>query len=145
MSFYVIAQFWLVHHRVYRLISGHHESVAWWNFLFLFTITLFPFTAGLLAAYPDNVLATDLFALNLLAASFASTAVVYVARHRDLLDGRVTPNMVRRVRLRGTGIAGVIVVSIAVSFVSTDWAKYLWLGMILVAVVTDRAEARGAT
>ncbi len=99
----------------------------------------------MLAAYPDNVLATDLFALNLLAASFASTAVVYVARHRDLLDGRVTPNMVRRVRLRGTGIAGVIVVSIAVSFVSTDWAKYLWLGMILVAVVTDRAEARGAT
>ena len=42
ISFYVIAQFWLVHHRVFRQIAGQREGLAWWNFAFLFTITLMP-------------------------------------------------------------------------------------------------------
>jgi uncharacterized membrane protein len=42
ISFYVIAQFWLVHHRVFRRVAGQRESLAWWNFAFLFTITLMP-------------------------------------------------------------------------------------------------------
>ena len=32
ISFYVIAQFWLVHHRVFRRITGQREGLAWWNF-----------------------------------------------------------------------------------------------------------------
>jgi uncharacterized membrane protein len=36
ISFYVIAQFWLVHHRVFRRITGQREGLAWWNFAFLF-------------------------------------------------------------------------------------------------------------
>ena len=35
ISFYVIAQFWLVHHRVFRRIAGQREGLAWWNFAFL--------------------------------------------------------------------------------------------------------------
>ena len=29
ISFYVIAQFWLVHHRVFRRIAGQREGLAW--------------------------------------------------------------------------------------------------------------------
>ena len=56
VAFYVIGQFWLAHHRVFRYISGHRESLAWWNFGFLFTITLFPFTSALLGSYSNNAL-----------------------------------------------------------------------------------------
>ena len=31
VAFYVIGVFWLVHHRVYRLVRGHREIIAWWN------------------------------------------------------------------------------------------------------------------
>ncbi len=57
ISFYVIAQFWLVHHRVFRQIAGQQEGLAWWNFAFLFTITLMPFTSDRLGKYPENPLA----------------------------------------------------------------------------------------
>ncbi len=30
ISFYVIAQFWLVHHRVFRRMAGQREGLAWW-------------------------------------------------------------------------------------------------------------------
>jgi uncharacterized membrane protein len=34
VAFYVVAQFWLVHNRVFRHVAGHHEGLAWWNFGF---------------------------------------------------------------------------------------------------------------
>src|SRR2546423_4818704 len=71
ISFYVVAQFWLVHHRVFRQIAGQREGLAWWNFAFLFTITLMPFTSDLLGKYSVNPLAVDIFAVNLLGATLA--------------------------------------------------------------------------
>jgi hypothetical protein len=64
VSFYVIAQYWLTHHRIFRVVTGHSEGLAWWNFTFLFTITLIPFTSGLLGLYAENPLAVDIFAAN---------------------------------------------------------------------------------
>ena len=74
ISFYVIAQFWLVHHRVFRQMAGQREGLAWWNFVFLFTITVMPFTSDLLGKYSANPLAVDIFAVNLLAATLATAA-----------------------------------------------------------------------
>jgi Endosomal/lysosomal potassium channel TMEM175 len=48
IAFYIIAQFWLVHRRVFRHVVGHRDSLAWWNFAFLATITGMPFTSNLL-------------------------------------------------------------------------------------------------
>jgi uncharacterized membrane protein len=83
VSFYVIAVFWLIHHRVYRLFRGHREVIAWWNFGFLFTITLFPFSAALMGEFSHNPLAVVEFALNLLLANVVTTLVILVARRGD--------------------------------------------------------------
>jgi uncharacterized membrane protein len=69
VAFYVVAQFWLAHHRVFRHVAGHDEGLAWWNFAFLFTITAMPFTSNLLGEYGGNPLAVDIFAVNLLLAA----------------------------------------------------------------------------
>jgi uncharacterized membrane protein len=71
ISFYVIAQFWLVHRQVFRVVGDKEEGLEWWNFAFLFTITIMPFTSTLLGAFVRNPLAGDIFALNLLLASLA--------------------------------------------------------------------------
>src|ERR1700758_1371134 len=76
ISFYVIAQFWLVHHRVFRRITGQREGLAWWNFAFLFTITIMPFTSDLLGKFAENPLAIDIFAANLLLATLATQLTV---------------------------------------------------------------------
>jgi uncharacterized membrane protein len=51
ISFYVIAQFWLVHRQIFRLLGDQEEGLEWWNFAFLFTITIMPFTSTLLGAF----------------------------------------------------------------------------------------------
>jgi uncharacterized membrane protein len=92
ISFYVIAQFWLVHHRVFRGIRGHVEGLAWWNFAFLFAITLMPFSSDLLGRFSGNPLAIDIFAFNILLASLATQGVVFFARRHGLQAGTPDPH-----------------------------------------------------
>ncbi len=145
VSFYVIAVFWLVHHRVYRLLRGHREGIAWWNFGFLFTITLFPFSAALMGAFSHNSLAVVEFALNLLLASMATTLVVVVASRKGLLIDAATPTLVRSMVARGLTAALVIVVSIPVALVAPNYAPFVWLLLAVSPRWVERREANRTT
>ena len=80
IAFYIIAQFWLTHRRVFRHVVGHRDGLARWNFAFLATITVMPFTSSLLGEYPNNPLAIDIFAINLLLAVLATRVMAVLGR-----------------------------------------------------------------
>jgi uncharacterized membrane protein len=140
ISFYVIAQFWLIHHRVYRRISGQREGLAWWNFAFLFTITVMPFTSDLLGEYSENPLAVVIFAGNLLLATLATQATVIYAKRAGLLVPAPAygPQSERAGELRSLGTILVVLLSIGLAWVNTDLAKYSWLLMALVPAIVER-------
>jgi uncharacterized membrane protein len=130
VSFYVIAQFWLTHHRVFRSIQGHVEGLAWWNFAFLFAITLMPFSSDLLGRFSENPLAIDLFALNILLASLATQGVVYFARRHGLQSGEEDPKALRSTHFRVLWIYTVIVVTAALAWIAPRWAMIGWLLLV---------------
>ncbi|HEY4463400.1 MAG TPA: TMEM175 family protein [Streptosporangiaceae bacterium] len=142
ISFYVIAQFWLIHHRVFRRFTGQPDGLVWWNFAFLFTITVMPFTSNLLGEYGSNPLAVDIFAFNLLLASLSTQATLEYGRRKDLLAGPADPAAVRTAVARGTATAAVIAASIGVAWVSTSLAKYCWLLIVAAPWAADRWSAR---
>jgi uncharacterized membrane protein len=127
ISFYVIAHFWLIHHRVFRQLSAQQEGLAWWNFAFLFTITIMPFTSDLLGKYASNPLAVDIFAVNLMVASLATTATLELGRRRGLLiDG--SDSLTRRAgQLRAAGTVVIMLGSMGLAWWNTDLAKFSWL------------------
>ena len=132
ISFYVVANFWLVHHRVFVQLRGQSEDLAWLNFAFLFTISIMPFASDLIGQYGENPLAVTIFAVNLLLASLATQATLELARHRGLMVKGADPRDRRAGMLRAAGSSVVILVSIAVAWVNPDLAKYLWLLMAVV-------------
>lgn len=69
IAFWVIARFWQVHHRVFRRITRHEDSLAAHNFWFLFGISVLPFTTRLLGETKDNPLPVTMFSANLLLVS----------------------------------------------------------------------------
>lgn len=138
IAFYVIAHFWLVHHRVFRHISGHQEGLAWLNFAFLFTISVMPFTSELLGTYGGNPLAVDIFAFNLLLANLATQATIAFGRRRALVSPRASRRDLLSGQVRGIAMSAVILASMALAWVNTDAAKYAWLLMALI----PRAVAR---
>lgn len=54
LSFVVIANFWLVHHKLYRAIDGYTIPLVWANFLWLLTIVFLPFPTELLGQSPNS-------------------------------------------------------------------------------------------
>lgn len=143
IAFYVIAQYWLVHHRVFRTVSGHDESLAWWNFAFLLTITLVPFTSALLGKYADNPLGVDLFNFNLLLVTFTTTAVPFVARRKVMVIPTVPHEVFRVGQIRALAVTIVVVASAAVAWVSTDAARYLWILLVLAPGMAQRLAVQG--
>ena len=144
ISFYVIAQFWLVHHRVFRRIAGQQEGLAWWNFAFLFTITVMPFTSDLLGKYSANPLAIDIFAFNLLAATLATQLTVVFVRRNNLLIAGTDEREMRAARLRVAAAVFIIVLSIGLAWVNTGVAKYCWLLLGVAPAAADRWSRRHA-
>ncbi len=103
IAFYIIAQFWLTHRRVFRHLAGHRDSLAWWNFAFLATITVMPFTSSLLGEYSSNPLAVDIFAANLLLAVLATRVMSVLGRRwganpklRDPADANTSSDLGKR-------------------------------------------------
>ena len=142
IAFYVIAQFWLAHHRVFRRVAGHHEGLAWWNFAFLFTITAMPFTSSLLGEYGNNPLAVDIFAVNVLLATLATQATLLFGQRRDVLIAPPDAAEVRARRARVTVVMIAMALSIGLAWVNTSAAKYCWLLIPLAPWAANRWAAR---
>jgi uncharacterized membrane protein len=146
ISFYVIAQFWQVHRRVFQGIRGHAEGLAWWNFLFLFTITVMPFTADLIGKWSDNPLAVIIFSGNLILANVASYGVLTFSRRRHLLTAQGITVVKWYRSLEGIISLGFYLLSIPVALVNPSVAKLCWAGLAiapwLAARVTRYREAR---
>jgi len=138
ISFYVVAQFWLVHHRVFQHLAGQEEGLAWWNFAFLFTITIMPFTSDMLGEYGSNPLAVDIFALNLLLAALATQATSELGRRHGLTTPGYHGAARRGAFLRSVATVTVLAASMGLAWVNAGNAKFVWLLLALVPNLVDR-------
>jgi uncharacterized membrane protein len=141
ISFYVIAQFWIVHRQVFRQIGEKEDGLEWWNFAFLLTISVMPFASTLLGTFVGNPLAVDIFALNLLIASLATQAMIFISRRQGVL---VSDARVRAGRVQAAVVPVVMAVSIGLSWWSTAAAMYSWILIAVAPVIIDRWSARVA-
>lgn len=120
IAFFVVASFWLSHHRIIRRIEYVNDRLIWMNIIFLFFIVLVPFSTTVSGDYSNVLEAVLLFHANILVASLLLTLMwLYIVRH----SGELNPGSEER-GLRGMERAFVIpvvaVVAIGVAFVNTD-------------------------
>jgi uncharacterized membrane protein len=139
ISFYVIAQFWLVHRQVFGLTGGHGEGLEWWNFLFLLTITIMPFTSTLLGDFVNNPLAVDIFAANLMIASLATQVMIIIGRRQGLIASGARA---RDERIRAVVAPVVLALSIGLSWWSTSAAMYSWILLAVAPAIVSKWAAR---
>ena len=139
VSFLVIAQFWMVHHRVLRGMRGHSEGLAWRNFSFLLALTLMPFTSDLIGRYGTNPLAITLFGLNLVAISLSTQWIfLYAAHHNLIKDEARSASDERTARVRVTLVLGIVAVSMLLAWWAPQFAKFVWLLFLVVPATAER-------
>jgi uncharacterized membrane protein len=139
VSFLVIAQFWMVHHRVLRGMKGHSEGLAWRNFSFLLALTLMPFTSDLIGRYGTNPLAITLFGLNLVAISLSTQWIfLYAARHNLIRDVARSTRDERMARVRVILVISIVGLSVVLAWTAPELAKFAWLLFLVVPPTAER-------
>jgi uncharacterized membrane protein len=133
VSFVIIAQFWLVHHRAMRNMRGHSEGLAWRNFGFLLALTLMPFTSDLIGRFGSNPVAITLFALNLAFLTVSTQWIMLYAFSHGLVEERHrSPHDELSARGRGGLVLVIIGISLVFAWTASSDARYVWL-LFLVA------------
>ena len=139
VSFLVIAQFWLVHHRILRSMRGHSEGLAWRNFGFLLALTLMPFTSDLIGRYGSNPVAITLFGVNLVAISLSTQWIyLYAAGHGLMVDHVRSLHDERAARLRVVLVLAIVALSIVLAWTDPTLAKYVWLLFLVLPTTSER-------
>lgn len=139
IAFVVIAQFWLVHHRVLRHMRGHNEGLAWRNFGFLLALTLMPFTSNLLGRYENNPVAVTLFAINLLVLSISMQWIFHYAAHHQLMSDQARSGYEERAsRVRGAMVSAIAALAILLAWTDVGLSNYVWVLFVLVPFASAR-------
>lgn len=119
IAFFILAGYWLSHHRILRSIRYVDNWLIWINILLLFFVVLIPFSTSISGDYDNVLMAVLLFHINLLCASTLLTILwFYTREHRDTLN----PGETRVHRPEQSGLIRAVVfpvvavLAIAVSF-----------------------------
>lgn len=137
ISWLVIINFWILHHRLFGMVSRVSDTLMWLNVLWLFGIAVFPFPAGLLTQVPDGTsiarVVTSLYLSNLLLISVAASLMSrHVRLNPELLRDRARRHGAYLRTSRAYYASGVFIIGIVVA----QWwkANALWILGLLVAI-----------
>jgi uncharacterized membrane protein len=75
LSFFIIGNYWISHHRLFRPIRRYDDRLRWLNLIFLLFTALLPFSTRLVGLYPATRTAVLVYSLNVLPLSVVSYAM----------------------------------------------------------------------
>jgi uncharacterized membrane protein len=86
VTFAMLGIFWVAHHTHFYFLQRIDRNSIWINIAFLFSVSMFPFSASLLGEYPGQRVAVICYGVNLaLSALLLYAHLHYAARHGRLL------------------------------------------------------------
>jgi uncharacterized membrane protein len=151
VSFPVVGQFWIAHHRTFGQLRRVDPTVIWLNLILLLTVAFMPFPAALLRARDTSkdalavVLFVVLFAASMTVTSLVLTGTWLYAVRPGLTAPERPPGDLRRTTLRTVATTVVFAFSIGAGFLGP--AVTCWLGILPAArlpVVRRRSEPAAA-
>lgn len=130
MSFFLLAIFWMVHHRQFRSIKRANDTLLWINIIFLMFVALIPFTTYLNGRYGDELLPVILFESNMLIIGLIFYIQwVYVSTNHRLIDEEIDTEQIVAGRRKNLMIPAVSIVAIAFAFISPGWSTTVYIAI----------------
>ncbi|MFC6162520.1 TMEM175 family protein [Kribbella jiaozuonensis] len=85
LSFVVIANFWLGHHRLFEHVRAYNSAMIRLNLLWLLTIVVLPFPTEIIGAFPSNRFTAGFYTGTILALSICQSAIAWMIHgHKEL-------------------------------------------------------------
>ena len=151
ITFLVIGFYWLAHHRMFHYINRYDTRLLWMNILFLMSVAFLPFPTSVLSResttlnfvegsssieltlFSGGSSASEQFAVAFYAGSVAVTGLLlsglwwYAATENRLTTDHLTPRLASFVLLGALTTPLIFLLSIGISFINAEAAKFSWL------------------
>jgi uncharacterized membrane protein len=131
-SFWVIAFYWISHHRSFRYIREYDSGLLRINLLVLFFIAFVPFPTALLFEYPAEWITVALYAGTLAAIGLSLLWMWhYATQNHRLVEPSLSPLLIHSIFRRLLISPAVFLASIVVAFFNPGLAMDSWLLLLL--------------
>ncbi len=140
VSFWVIALYWLAHHRLFRIVTRYDYGVLLLNLVLLFCIAFLPYPSAVLGDHGDTVTGTVFYAACVAVTGAASTLLGwYVVMYRRFTVP-LPPLLARYHVFRGLVVPAVFLLSIPVVVLTQTpaIADVMWLSIFVLQAIGRR-------
>lgn len=135
ISFAVIGRYWLIHHRLFRLVRRADPPLLVWNLALLAVIAIIPFPTELLGRYGDTTAAVVAYSCTMVLVGLTNIGLTQHVYRAGLLDERVTEEFRDHAQWRGVMVPAAFAISIPIAFVDPIAATWSWAVLIVVMSV----------
>ena len=135
ISFFLIGQYWRVHHRLFGYVINFNERVIWLNLLFLFAIVLMPFSTAFYSEYAGAPVITPIIFYT---GNIAMLGIVnlimwqYVSNPRRGLTENLSPLLAKYSSLRAIIVPIIFIIGVFVYLKSPAIAAFVPISIPLV-------------
>ena len=139
ISFFIIGNWWIIHHQLFQHIRMADRALLWLNLVFLFFITIIPFQTTLMIKYPGTFVAVVFFAATQAIAGIVLVILWYYAtRERRLSDPDIPEVTIRYFSIRGILESVTFLISIGIAVFNSYLALLSWLFIGILVWFLDR-------
>jgi uncharacterized membrane protein len=133
LSFFMVGNYWIVHHRMFRHIIKYDSTLLWINLTLLFLIAFLPLPTAFLGRHAQSSIITALYAttqtllcLILLIMSW------YTSSHDQLSASARDPRTMTYHHLRSLIPGCMFALSIGLAFLNTWLAQLVWFAIFFI-------------
>ena len=136
MSFLVLGIYWLIHHSIFAVVTKYDSTLVWLNIFYLLPVVMVPFMTSLYREFGTTRTTCILYGANQLLIFLLGFAIwCYVTSGRRLVIPELETSVIRGGKQMGAIYFSVMVVGIALAFVSPLASTILYTGIVVVFIV----------
>ncbi len=144
ISFFVLAIFWVSHHRLFHYVRYVDAGLLWRNLFQLAFVSLMPFSASLLGEFPAEAIAQFAYNGNMVMLGLLSLVKLHYLRTHPVLAHhpmQAATYHAALLRIGGLVIAAVFAILLGV-YAGTSFATLTYLAMMPIGTYSRRIERR---
>jgi uncharacterized membrane protein len=133
ISFWVIAMYWIDHHRTFAYVDDYDGKLVFLNLLFLMSITIMPFTSALYSRYIDYYLPTQIYCFNIAFTGFIKLWMSnYIHNPKNKICKHPIDNIKKRYYLIRSWIAPMVFFVTGLIAGYTIWSRLFFIVIFII-------------
>ncbi|MGI9025316.1 MAG: TMEM175 family protein [Burkholderiaceae bacterium] len=144
ISFFVLAIFWISHHRMLHYVRSVDQGLLWRNIIQLALVSLMPFSSSIVGEYANEFASQVLYNGNMMGLALVGLwKARYIRRHPELCNTPMPDGTYHAARLRIGGLVVIGIVALALAWgTSASFATFAYMLMIAIGRYSRRLEAQ---